>query len=60
MVFMATPNSAKERISFILSFRILILCGQLNYTKMVLEKSTFIAKAEISGNIRLLASTQAY
>ena len=60
MVFMATPNSAKERISFILSFHILIPCGQLNHTKMVLEKSTFIAKAEISGNIRLLASTQAY
>ena len=57
---MATPNSAKERISFILSFHSLIPCGQLNHTKMVLEKSTFIAKAEISGNIRLLANTQAY
>lgn len=47
---MATPNSAKERISFILSFHILIPCGQLNHTKMVLEKSTFTAKAGISGH----------
>lgn len=47
---MATPNSAKERISFILSFHILIPCGQLNHTKMVLEKSTFTAKTEISGH----------
>lgn len=55
---MATPNSAKERISFILSFHILIPCGQLNHTKMVLEKSTFTAKAEISSSTTLLKSSQ--
>ena len=41
---MATPNNAKERISFIFSFHILIPCGQLNHTKMVLGKSTFTAE----------------
>lgn len=56
---MATPNSAKEKISFILSFHVFIPCGQLNHTKMVLEKSTFTAKAETRGNIKLLASSQA-
>lgn len=48
MVFMATPNSAKERISFILPIHILIPCGQLNHTKMLLEKSTFSAKLKLA------------
>lgn len=56
---MATPNSAKERISFIFSFRILIPCGQLNHTKMVLGKSTFTAKAEVSGSTFFLKSSRA-